>query len=504
MNLFYRYSQVFLIYILALLIITCAKKSLENPDDVIVVSISDSIVICKNEIIERAEYTRRLSRGGIISSLDNVSILNLLIAEKLLALEAGKDDEMIGRADFKSFVEDRKEQVMRQWMYRKFATEKVKITSSDVDKYYKYSGRVYNVMYYNVKDTTLLNEYRKSFNNSNNYFEGYFRHVYGISDIPVRSVAWTSNEHFSILKSFFTTNIKNGDVLQPIKILGRDPVLFKIQDWTDTKIYTESQIKERRAKVKERLEHEMAKTIWSNYVNQLMLRNRIEINRSVVDKLSDIFSYSPSDRLASSQASVPQWPWNDSDRENNDIFEKIEALFQENLVIIDGHAWTVEDMNGELLSLPLISTKQIRSAENYSQSFHSAIDSLIQDIAVTQEAYQLECDKENSVMSKIDSWQDACLAQYQKELYLTKMNENNEIQKNSMIENETQLNRYVNKLYSSHIDQIEFNSDAYKSIDWKFEDSDVIYKSPYDKKTIPKIPVFSTKFSKEFLNDIAD
>ncbi|MBN1466415.1 hypothetical protein JXA02_11675, partial [candidate division KSB1 bacterium] len=75
-------------------LLTCGKPSIEEPSEKILVEIGDK-TISVAEFIRRAEYTVRPPYCRGVHNLDKKIILNSLIAEKLMSLEAGDANEFI-------------------------------------------------------------------------------------------------------------------------------------------------------------------------------------------------------------------------------------------------------------------------------------------------------------------------------------------------------------------------------------------------------------------------
>ncbi|MGH7491390.1 MAG: hypothetical protein ACREOO_03235 [bacterium] len=73
--------------------------------------------ISREEFIRRAEYAPRPAYCRGDDYVHKKIMLNSLIAEKLLALEAGEDNELTRKPEFLLYLQGRKEQAMRQWQY---------------------------------------------------------------------------------------------------------------------------------------------------------------------------------------------------------------------------------------------------------------------------------------------------------------------------------------------------------------------------------------------------
>ena len=125
-----------IIFSLALLLNSCSKKSIDEPKEVILTKIGDK-TISLNEFIRRAEYTIRPPYCRENNNIHKKIILNSLIAEKMLALEAGEENELAQNERFQRYIQGRKEQAMRQWLYHKEIYGKVKLDPKEITKIYR-------------------------------------------------------------------------------------------------------------------------------------------------------------------------------------------------------------------------------------------------------------------------------------------------------------------------------------------------------------------------------
>ena len=142
--------------IFLLLFLACEKKEVKKSDEKILVRIDDQLTISLNEFIRRAEYTIRPSYCKQNSYIHKKIILNSLIAEKLLALEAGEQNPLLNNEEFLAYLMGRKEQAMRQWMHHQEATQKVKLDSTLIKRFYQFAGREYEVEYYSLDNVSVV------------------------------------------------------------------------------------------------------------------------------------------------------------------------------------------------------------------------------------------------------------------------------------------------------------------------------------------------------------
>ena len=99
----YMKKTIIFICVAAMLGVGC-QKTADVPDDAVIARIGDR-TITKNEFIRRSEYTIRppyCKMGDLI--IHKKIILNSLIAEKLLALEAEEKQLLQNHEGFQAFI----------------------------------------------------------------------------------------------------------------------------------------------------------------------------------------------------------------------------------------------------------------------------------------------------------------------------------------------------------------------------------------------------------------
>ncbi|MGH7457409.1 MAG: hypothetical protein ACRENG_39030, partial [bacterium] len=96
-----------------LLILHCSKKA-DTAKETIIARIG-SKTISQNEFIRRAEYTIRPGYCRGDDYIQRKIVLNSLVAEKLLALEAGDHNALLQNEEWQLYLQGRQEQAMRQW-----------------------------------------------------------------------------------------------------------------------------------------------------------------------------------------------------------------------------------------------------------------------------------------------------------------------------------------------------------------------------------------------------
>ena len=150
-----------IIFSLALLLNSCSKNGVDEPEEVVLAKIGEK-TISLNEFIRRAEYTIRPPYCKGNNNIHKKIVFNSLIAEKMLALEAGEDNEFVQDERFQRYIQGRKEQAMRQWLYHKEIYDKVKLDPKEIKKIYRVAGRKYKIQYFSVKNSSTAKRLKEN------------------------------------------------------------------------------------------------------------------------------------------------------------------------------------------------------------------------------------------------------------------------------------------------------------------------------------------------------
>ncbi len=478
----------------------CEKQPLNLPEEKILVRINNRITIGLNEFLRRAEYTVRPAYCKNNSYLDKKIILNSLIAEKLLALEAGDNNLLLKNEEFLAFLKGQKEQAMRQWMHQHQAVEKVKLDSSEIKKYYRFAGREYTVDYFYTKDKALVEQATADWKKHNNYFQYLYQTATGDTIIPRRKVSWGKQENVKILASLFSADHKIGEVLGPIDLAKNEYLYLKIVGWDDTKAITQPQIQQRLDHVQQELTRIKVSQIWNDRVSDIMRGKTIDFVEDTFEKLNKIFFdiYFRTDEEISQ--SIKEEIWDVETKQQNNLEKKIPGdMLQLPFFTIDKKIWTVEDFRKELMSHPLVFRERKMASNEFAEQFRLAVVDLVRDHYVTQEAYRQGYDRLNAVQHTEQMWRDTFLAVYQKHLYLQTIAEKRNFAKNYLRIIDEHLNSYVDSLQQKFYKKIELDFDAFEKI--ALTNIDMFTKQPSQPypNIVPLFPVITTDDRIEYL-----
>lgn len=226
-------SKNFLILIVfaILLFIFCSGQQSSKPKETILAGVGDK-TISLNEYLRRAEYTIRPPYCRRNHNLDKKIIINSLIAEKLLSIEAGDSNAFIALEKMQRYLRGRREQSMRQWLYNEEAVKKATIDTAGILEILELAGRKYEISYLNLPDSTLVEEMRAQIKEGLS-FEQVCYNLTGLDSLPQRQVEWSENEHDRLLDSLFAAPLQKNQVVGPVRIADDRFIIMQINGWMD-------------------------------------------------------------------------------------------------------------------------------------------------------------------------------------------------------------------------------------------------------------------------------
>lgn len=477
---------------ISVLIWHCGKREAAAPETLIA-RIGDK-TISQNEFIRRAEYTIRPSYCRGDDYVQKKIVLNSLVAEKLLALEAGNDNPLLQNEDWQLYLQGRKEQAMRQWLYYKEGQEKVVLDTAEVKKFYEIAGRKYKIAYYAIKNDTIAAWVDKALHAQNKTFEEVFHQTGSLEGIPQREVKWSSPEHDVIHAALFSEPLHKGQVLGPLKIEDQDYVVIKILDGTKELAITDTQMQQRWREVSERLTEQKAAAAFEQYGLQVMHGKKIEFNpatfRQVVNLVGPYYLKSFEEK----QAAVNQQLWEAPDHEKllTQIGNSFDAMLNEPFFRIEGKIWTVRDFEREMKIHPLVFRKRRIAKNDFAEQFKLAVVDMVRDRYLADAAYQKGYDRVEAVQRNVAMWKDNLLFLFQLKNYLKSIGKQENFNKDYLPIVTNDLNPYVERLQAQYADKIAINTAAFEKIQLTNIDMLVIQRNMPYPVVVPGFPVITT------------
>ncbi len=473
------------------LIAGCGRKEPEFQE-ILLARVGDRDITL-TEFLRRSEYTIRPPYAKMNTYIHKKIILNSIIAEKLLSLEAGEDNPILNHEPINTFLLGRQEQAMRKKLYRVEGLQKVKIDDEKLFKVYRFAGREYEINYFTVPDTALANKISSKIA-ENESFEKIHERIFGLSEIPKRQVPWDKEGNDAIHKALFTDSLRVGQVIGPVKADEETYITMKILGWVDRPAISELQKEQRKSDVEELIRRQESYELYYDFAARVMRDKKVEFSRDTFFKFAQLMQpqYMLTPELK--REAFNEKFWNNQDLElatdeERDIYTQIK---NEPILNIDGEIWTVNDLQGEIARHPLVFRKRKMSNREFPEQLKLAIVDLIRDKHLTEIAYKRGYDKLDSVVREKNMWQDHLVALYQKDQYLKSVGETRDFPTQYLKIIEDTLNTFVDSLQNKYSDQVYINTDVFEKVKLTRIDMFVTEKNVPFPIVVPSFPVLTT------------
>jgi hypothetical protein len=466
-NFFYIFSlrNIASSLLIANLLISCGKQKIIEPKEKILVKIGDKS-ISVDEFIRRAEYTVRppYCRGNY--NLDKKIVLNSLIAEKLMAMEAGDSNPYVMSKNIQAYLRGRREQTMRQWLYEEEALKKAVIDTAQARKTFKVAGRKYKISYFNIPDSALAYQINAEMRYQGKSFKDVYMEKTGLDTLPHREVEWSVNEHDLVLDSLFSAPLYKNQVVGPIKIDKNQYMMMTVDGWIDRPAITETQVQERWRTITDEFSQRAADRLFDQFIHKVMQGKTIEFQPQVFFKVANLLGpiYFKTEAEKNEIMKKSFGEHNQDMEEYEHLQTEIEILYQESLFKVDGKVWTVKDFADELAVHPLVFRNKKMKKNEFGQQLQFAIMDMIRDKYLAEVAYKRGYDKINVIQRNVTMWQDNLSYQYYKEKYLRSVVPDTVKEMSYMPLIENYLNAQVDSLQKKYSNIIKVDVDAFNEI----------------------------------------
>jgi phage major head subunit gpT-like protein len=488
-----KIRALLIILLTAIFLVSCGKRKSLPDSEKILVKIGDEATISLNEFIRRAEYTPRPSYCRQNTYLNKKIILNSLIAEKLLALEAGDDNPIFSDEEFQLYIQGRKEQAMRQWMHHVEATDQVVLKPSEIQEGYQRAGREYEIEYFSITDRKILDQVMPDYTSDPRQFEDLFYKLTGDTVLPRKKVKYLDRERDRVHEALFSKEFSVGDVLEPVR-LDNGSLFIRITGWSDEMALTENQQQERLTGVQEKMTEIQAGKIWTSRVSEIMRGKRMDFNEDVFHKLSALFFSVYFHDAEERRNQLIEKVWGVEEQDPDQIVENLsdDAFLKQPFFSVDGQVWTVEDFRRAIKLHPLVYRERKMPSNEFAGQFRLAVADLVRDHYVTEEAYKKGYDQIPEVQRNVNMWRDTYGAMYQKNVFLDSVKETRNFYKQSHAILEDRLNPYIRQLQEKYYKRIELDFDLFESV--SLASIDLFVKQPEQPfmYVVPAFPVLTS------------
>ncbi|MBN1479991.1 hypothetical protein EH223_18845 [candidate division KSB1 bacterium] len=486
-------KQILFVVLSFLFLLVCSKTTLDEPEEHILVQIGEKN-ISVDEFIRRSEYTVRppYCRGN--HNLDKKIIINSLIAEKLMSIEAHDTNDFILHDNIQAYLRGRKEQLMRQWLYEKEARHKVVLDTTQIKKIFQVAGRRYNISYFNIPDGDLVSLMATKIKTSDKSFEDVYFEATHLDTLPQREVDWSAHEHDLILDSLFAKPMLKNQIVGPLQIADDQHMLIKINGWIDRPAVSHSQIQERWKKITDEYKEREAVRLFDQFILNVMRGKTIEFYPDVFFQVADLLGPIYIQTTAEKEKLMQDTFWqkdNDAEKYAN-VQDKIKVFYQEPFFKVDGKTWTVQDFVDELAAHPLVFRQKKMKKNEFGQQLQFAIMDMIRDKVLNEIAYKRGYDKINVIERRVNMWRDNLNYQSYKSQYLKSVLPDSLTEMPYMQVIEDYLNQLVDSLQTKYSEIIQVDVDTFNDIQLTRIDMSVTRQNVPFTKIVPSFPLVTT------------
>ena len=460
------------------------------PEELILARVGSSILTVQ-DFIRRSEYTIRPVYCRQENYIHKKIVLNSLIAEKLTALEFDKEAQVIQKdKNRRGFLLGRREQAMRQIFFAEEFHSKTSVVDDEIRPAYELAGRTVNIEFLTLPDLEMATRIRDLVLGGVP-LDSVHKNLWS-GPPPSREITWFDRELAGVHQALFVNDIKKGQLLGPIKTDNNTYLIMSIKGWRDRVAITETEQIQLWDDVKERVSEHKAREVYLNWVKDLMGGKEIRLNPGVFNVYADRAADHYLKADSTKQTAMNRAIWNEPE-----ILDKPDFItntvpaegFGPDSIILEygGKTWTVNDLNKELRTHPLVFRKRKMNRKEFPAQLRFAIADLFRDKEITEHCYRAGYDDHWSVNTYVGMWHHASSSRKYAELKRS----NNE----QIVDQEDWLNfmnPIVDSLQGVYSDQIEINMNAFEAIELTSTDMVVTQRGVPFPVMVPSFPIITT------------
>lgn len=475
---------------LALLQWQCSKK--EPVAETLVAQIADRS-ISLDELKSRAEYAIRPVWCRSENYIHRKIVLNSLIAEKLLALEAGSENELTANRQFQWYLQGRQEQAMRQWQYYRDIYESSRPDTCAVRKHFPLAGRTYQLAFFTVHDSARAGIISRKLASGVSFAEA-VRAVNDTATLEQRQVKWTLDEHEKVVEELFLNLPRSGQMIGPVATDDHEYTFMQVLGWRDQVAVTDADMQRNWQNVREQLTNYEATARYRARVLELMKGKELVFVPATFFKFAEHLApaYLQTREQRKQAFNKLYWQQNEDAPPTPDVGSALTAIADDLLLRLDGKTWTVAEFQVELYKHPLVFRKRRLNAANFPEQLKFAIADLFADKYLTEEAYKKGYDKAPLVQRNLAMWRDFMLAEYQKRAFLEKNGHWEDYRKSPQPVIQEVLDPYLQTLRQKYNSAIRINTDAFARIELSSLDMTTLQRFQPFPIMVPSFPLLTT------------
>ena len=478
------------------------KKDLKDQkilNETILAHIGDKI-ITEDEFIRRSEYTIRPNYCKGDGGLEKKIILNSLIAEKLVSIEYGKDNQLLKNDHYKRYILGRQEQVMRQMLYYEEGYQKVKLDTNEIKKLFKIAGRTYDLKYFTVYNDSMAKEIDNKFRKEKKSFESIYNDLTATENYPMARIDWKCKENENIMKALFTDTLGINQLISTLKVDDTTWMFIEVKGWTYKPAITEKAAMERWKDVSDKLMEDKSYEVYGEFIAKIMKGKQINFFSDTYMKYVNLVApfYLKSKQQKQQDEAFLNMTFDRPIETPKEIENKksLNDISGENIFEIDGKTWTVAQLQTELEKHPLVFRKKKFKNPEFAENLKLAIVDMVRDNYLTQSAYEKGYNKSDIVKKNIEMWTDAEFALFWKYNMLKENPGMADIKKADSIMLKTQKEKVepeIARLQKKYSEKIFINTDMFNKIKLTHTPMAAIQKNVPFPLIVPSFPQLTTE-----------
>ena len=198
-------------------------------------------------------------------------------------------------------------------------------------------------------------------------------------------------------------------------------IIIKVNGWTDRKLITQKSIADQTEKVISTLKERKGVELYKSFIARVMKEKNLSFNKEVLLSYSKSISERYFRSREEKESAISSAIFNTDELLTLEDIKPLDNNASDlTLFELDGKEWKIKDFENVLLSHPLVFRKKKMNAKEFTGQFQLAIIDLIQDMYLTEKAYEMSLDKSFEVEQSASIWRDSFLA-FQSSLLMTKI-----------------------------------------------------------------------------------
>ncbi len=400
--------------VLLFLILFWACSKIVPPEQQVVLARVGSKTISVNDFIKRSEYTIRPVWCKKDDYISKKIVLNSLIAEKLLAIEAGEDSVLLRNPQVENYLAGRKEQIMRRMYQYQHGQALVKPDSQFINQVALLAQRKYKVNILGADSKEKALEIKTYLNDPGSTLS---KSLQSNDSLKSMEITFQSPLSDDVIKTLYFDYHSKGEIIGPLKLDGQRFIVLKIKGWMRHVVVSDQESRQLLNDVGKRIREIIGMDLYSRNIAELMHGKSVRFNKpvfkSVVNAIAPFYFQNEKERKEVFNKKL--WNKDDSKMTLNDLNGLFDRLADETFFSFSGKKWSIADFEQAMQKHPLVFRNRKMPKSQFANQFKLAIVDMLRDKVITRQAYLEMLDKNPQVTREMNIWRDNLLALHQRE-----------------------------------------------------------------------------------------